>query len=183
MRAQEVARSIPWRWLKRSSYEPRRGGVRNSPFGPGDPSLILHCAYHKAGTVWFRKIFDDLAKRYGLRLEQGIRGKSIDPESDIALYPHSWDFNREILNARSFRGTHMVRDPRDLVVSSYIYHLRTDEAWALRPNKKWGGVSYQQYLNSLNSYDGLMTEIERWSKTPHGPFIRIAQWNYKQPEF
>ena len=74
-----------------------------------------------------------------------------------------------------FRITRFVRDPRDLIVSGYHYHLRGAEPWfrmANPTNKYWepinGNVpaglsasqSYADYLSGLNQEDGLMAEIE-----------------------
>lgn len=169
------------RLLNRSDKS--KAGPRPELFGSSGPALIVHSAYHKAGTIWFTKIFDDLSAKYHLSFRLGKRGEPLPEDTDIAIYKHAWQFDRPDLNGRTFRGTHLVRDPRDLVISSYRYHLRTDETWAVTPKEKWGGISYQDYLKSLNQHDGLMTEIQRWSKEPHGPFVRMANWDYNQPEF
>jgi hypothetical protein len=145
--------------------------------------LIVHCAYHRAGTVWFWKVFQDVVGRYGLTFEYGNRDTSLQSGTDMAMYVHSWQFDRTRLGRSSFTGTHIVRDPRDLVVSSYRYHLKTREAWALRPNRRYGGSSYQEYLNSIDQHDGLMVEMGRWSKQPRGPFFKMSTWDYNQPEF
>jgi hypothetical protein len=73
----------------------------------------------------------------------------------------------------------MIRDPRDLVVSGYFFHLWTDEPWAHRPRPDYGGRSYQQYLKDLDRDTGLAAEIERI-----GPSIRrMLAWNYADPRF
>jgi hypothetical protein len=125
------------------------------------------------------KILKDISDAYGLRF-QLCDDVPLDERSDVALYMHSWNFDHNHLRGREFRGTHMLRDPRDMVVSAYYYHLHTDEAWVHRPRDLWGGMSLQSYLNSLDVHDGIMVEIQRFGR---GPITSIAEWNYNQPEF
>ena len=69
----------------------------------------------------------------------------------------------------------MVRDPRDVIVSGYFYHLWTSEKWAKIPRDEFGGISYQEYLIGLSKEDGISAEMIRFSKydLPH-----FVNWNY-----
>jgi hypothetical protein len=154
---------------------------RRSPFGPDvGHRLIVHCSHHKVGTVWFRRVLSSLVDAYDLRL-QSCRGEPIEAETDIAFYRTVRRFDRSGLGGRPFRGSHVIRDPRDVVVSGYFYHLWTDEQWAHRVDENaWGGLSYQAYLNSVDRHKGLLAEIERAA----GSSLRdISTWDYDQPEF
>jgi hypothetical protein len=154
---------------------------RRSPFRSdiGNP-LIVHCSHHKVGTVWFRRVLSALVDAYDLRL-QACRGEPIEAETDIAFYRTVRRFNRAGLGGRPFRGSHVIRDPRDVVVSGYFYHLWTDEQWAHRVDEHaWGGLSYQAYLNSVDRRQGVLAEIKRAA----GASLRdMATWDYAQPEF
>jgi hypothetical protein len=59
-----------------------------------------------------------------------------------------------------YRGVHVMRDPRDMIVSSYHYHKWTHESWAHRPDKN--GLSYQQKLNKADTRKGLFMEIDHF---------------------
>ncbi len=74
-----------------------------------------------------------------------------------------------------FRISRFVRDPRDLIVSGYFYHLRGAEPWfrfSNPSNKYWepinghtpvnmpSGVSYSEYLQGLSKEQGLLAEME-----------------------
>jgi hypothetical protein len=107
-------------------------------------------------------------------------GSPAPPEADIVLFPNTVLFDRKVFASRRIRGSHMVRDPRDLVVSAYFYHLRTDEAWVHAPREDLNGQSYQQYLQAASKHEGLMAEIRRLSR---GGFPAMAAWDYDQPDF
>lgn len=47
------------------------------------------------------------------------------------------------------RMLHVIRDPRDIAISSMHYHQKSDEKWLHRPDERFGGKTYQQTLNSL----------------------------------
>lgn len=151
-----------------------------SPFeARGARPLLVHCGHHKAGTVWFRSVLLTVCRHYGLRHRNG-NARPVAPDADMAFFHSSGVFDVDLLGDRPFRGSHMVRDPRDLVVSGYEYHLVTEEAWALHPEDHYGGLSYQSRLRGLNEHDGLMAEIE-WVAS--GTAVDMAAWNYDRPEF
>ena len=142
--------------------------------------LLVHCGHHKAGTVWFRHVLLDVIRHYGLRKQEEGDFESIRSVTDLAFYGHAERFRREQVGTRAFRGSHLVRDPRDLVVSGYEYHLVTKEEWTKVPSPKYGGLSYQAYLQSLNEHDGLLAEVE-WFAGETG--VALSNWDYEQPEF
>jgi hypothetical protein len=152
-----------------------------NPFRPevGNP-LLVHCSHHKVGTVWFTRILTTITDNYGLRME--ILGREDVPAAttDVFLFNNSNWFKREFLRGRSFRGSHIIRDPRDLAVSAYHYHLRTTEKWALTPQKRWNGTSYQEYLRSFDSDEGLLLEIRRCAGSE---YAHMSKWDYNQEEF
>jgi hypothetical protein len=164
---------------------------------------IVHCTHHKAGTVWFRRILSGIADAQGFTFTTSYVGRNV-PSGDVVLYavvgPLSEmevatafhgasdcrqaaadDFmERSGLRPGGFRGTHMVRDPRDMVVSGWHYHLRCTEDWVVTPLERFGGRSYQDLLNSLDPHDGLMAEIKEMTRRT---LVHMARWNYEQPEF
>ncbi|MGO8871068.1 MAG: sulfotransferase domain-containing protein [Acidimicrobiales bacterium] len=106
----------------------------------------------------------------------------------MIVFAHAGNFDRDRVGSCSFRGSHVIRDPRDVVVSGYEYHKRTNEKWARMPDPRYGGRSYQEYLNSLNEHDGLMAEIawvanSREDTHRYGAVATMGSWDYEQPEF
>jgi hypothetical protein len=165
------------RAIRRRAHAIRRRWRRTSPFAGSDRPLLVHATYHKSGTVWFHRILHSFAEEFAMRVETGA-GDTVAPKgpTDIFIQRQS----RLDLDALGhFRGTHMVRDPRDTVVSGYLYHLWTDEAWAKQPRPKFGGMSYQEYLRSVDQERGVAAEIERAAAV----FARMADWEYDDPRF
>jgi hypothetical protein len=163
-----------------------------TPFAnPTDPPLIVHCGYHKVGTVWFSRILEAVGRRYRIKVERGervLRNRVSAPSEGTGIFidPHS-RVERETLP--EFRGSHMVRDPRDMVISGYFYHVWTTEKWAHVPGRmdekewcrpEWKGRTYHDILNSLDQEEGLATEIERASS---GVFHRMNAWDYEDERF
>lgn len=169
---------------KEAARRAYRLGIRSvaSPFEPhSDHPLLVHCATGKAGTVWFQEVLRSVTRRYGLRFQMLQKEPgSLKPTTDLAFGSPAY-FRRQDLAGRSFRGSHVIRDPRDLVVSGYHYHKVTTEEWCRRPNpKRPGGLSYQAFLLSVDEHEGLMAEIEYMARYTGAS---MARWNYDQPEF
>jgi hypothetical protein len=152
------------------------------------PQLIVF-SYHKSGTSLFLHVMTKVCEKLGLTLANhyGLVNR-LDVEPDVVLLPHS------VLRApldRPYRAIRLIRDPRDIWVSGYLYHLRCDEEWCrnndLHPTpairwpqvdysvehwpedwkrhylKRLGGKSYQQNLLDRSLEDGLDFELETYT--------------------
>jgi hypothetical protein len=144
------------------------------------PYTLVHCAHHKVGTVWWGNVLRTVAKQCGVRYAE-VAGGDGPIAADVYLFQHSRHFDRARFTGRPFRGTHMIRDPRDIVVSGYFYHLWTTEPWANLPDPRYGGRSLREELNRRDRHDGLLLEIER--VILGDPLRDMLTWDYAQPEF
>lgn len=168
---------VPRRLRRVSTTAARRVRRRLRPAFDDRPGhLVVHACHHKAGTVFFRNVVATLAHHHGLRLEQASHQRRPSAGTDLFLQDHS-KLDVEALPA--FRGTHVVRDPRDIVVSAYHYHLWTHEPWAHEPRDEFDGRSYQQELRRLPADDGLALEIEHTAFT----VADMRAWDYDDPRF
>ena len=164
----------------RRALEHRWRRLADPAFPRGREQVIVHAGHHKVGTVWFGGILQRLAARHGLRFVEHDLGATVTPRDDVVLYRHAKFFDRAHFAGRSFRGTHLIRDPRDVVVSGYFYHLWTDEPWANAARDGFEGRSYREELNRLDEPEGLLLEIEI------AAVLQLADmlaWDYDQPEF
>lgn len=153
-----------------------------SPFHNwNDRPLIVHCCYHKVGTVWFGRVLRAVAAQFGMRHGTGANYDRIvefetKANSDVFL-----DFGSHVnltMLPRRWKASHMIRDPRDLVVSGYFYHRWTNENWANLPRAEYRGMTYRQFLNSVPKQEGLLEEIRRNSFwIPH-----MAGWRFSGPD-
>ena len=56
---------------------------------------------------------------------------------------------------------HAVRDPLEMCVSAYQYHLLGAEPWLLQPMRDLNGSTLQQYYNALGPREGVRFECKR----------------------
>jgi len=137
--------------------------------------LIVHACHHRVGTVWFLQILSEIAALFQLNFLIGDQGE-LKRNTEIFQQPRS---HLIVSQLPEFRGSHIIRDPRDLVVSSYFYHLWTKENWAHHPQPHYDGLSYQQHIRTLDQNGGLMTEIPR----ARNIIMQMAGWDYENPHF
>ena len=173
----------------------RMVGLIRTPFtSRQDKKLIVHCAHHKAGTVWITNVLRSISARYGLRFQvSNDWSETLLPATDIFVQNNSFV---DIDKLSGFRGSHLIRDPRDIVISGYFYHLWTNEYWSHIPMKKllgdkdphwpyfsigeFGEKTYQEYLKSQDQETGILTEIRR---SAGYSLKHMADWNYSNPNF
>lgn len=148
----------------------------SNPFADPDAKrLIVHGCYHRTGTIWFSRVLRAVGVEFGLRFQRGAQ-KNLRPWTDLFVQPHS---RVEVERLPAYVGSHIIRDPRDMIVSGYFYHLWTTEQWAHLPRPEHGGRSYQEYLNSLDRHDGLLAEIQNTAPRVR----RMLEWDYDNPRF
>ncbi len=156
---------------------------------PELPAQILVCCYHKTGTVLLRNVLDKICAHFGLSMvERYGMVRSIPTEFDIVMLSHSLiGFGL----GRPVRGIRMLRDPRDVWLSAYQWHLHCDEAWCVNANfdpsppilyprvpalveyrrERWkrgyltslGGRSYQQNLRDRDRSAGMAFELDGYT--------------------
>lgn len=155
------------------------------------PQLFVF-TYHKVGTLLFAKLLSQIARSAGLkhRTIVGLALAEDAHDADIVLFAHSLvGFDLGVCN---FNGVRMVRDPRDVWVSGYLYHRHCDEVWCTntdlretgapilfpqvprsqqhRPEawkrdylRSLGGKSYQANLQQLPKAKGLAFELDHYA--------------------
>lgn len=129
---------------------------------PALEHTILIGTHHKTGTVWWRSVLTRLSRELGLTLTDNRR-------SDLLVAQHTHDLLFDVHSQTDlaaltvpFRALHLIRDPRDVVVSGCFYHQRSDEKRLHVPREELGGRTYQQAINALPSMaDKLLFEMER----------------------
>jgi len=132
---------------------------------------IIHCGYHKAGWSWWRKTLRDFASQVGRPFVEHSEGVDMP----TWIYNDYSDWPRRSLEGADttpiriihqcvdidtsvYRATQMIRDPRDVAVSGYFYHIWTEERWCTRTPIE-NGRSHQQRLKAVDMEEGLNREI------------------------
>lgn len=136
--------------------------------------LILVGTHHKSGTVWLGDVFVAIARGMGMRFlnaKAGHSGKDID-----ILFQVDSAFNLRIL--QDYRGIHIIRDPRDIIISGAFYHGSTkSESWLLEKDEKFRNLSYQEKIKSIQNleYQFIFEMENRGGRT----IREMASWNYQ----
>lgn len=107
---------------------------------------FVFASHHKAGTIWFSTMLRTLCGYYGLNFRIGDR-VDWSEEADIFFCQQS-----EIDWAgkpADIRMAHLIRDPRDMLVSACFYHQRAEEAWLIKAQEALDGRTYRDVLRNL----------------------------------
>lgn len=139
-------------------------------------NVVVHLSHHKMGSTWIKNILRDVAAVGGAAVVDLEFDDLAKKRPRIIFDGHS---KIDLAGLRMpYKGTHMVRDPRDVLVSAYKYHKKSDEPWLHEKKESLGGVSYQQHLNRLSLEDGLLFEL----KNSTGDSLRLLRaWGFDDP--
>ena len=138
--------------------------------------LIVHAGYHKVATIWFLCILRKLADRLGLVFHRGSQTR-LPPNAGIF---HQENSNLDLARLPPHVGSHIIRDPRDVAISGFHFHLICDEASVLRPRTNLGNRSYQEHLRSLEPEEGLLFEMRH--RALH-TYRKMMRWDYDRNGF
>jgi Sulfotransferase domain len=115
---------------------------------------LVVATHHKTGTVWmdgvFKAIAGDLGARYvNFRAERG-RPTHLD-HGPFILFSYDSDFGELVprLDREDVRIIHLIRDPRDVVISAMHYHKASRESWLHEPIPGYDNLTYQRALQKL----------------------------------
>jgi len=146
---------------------------------PNPPkTLVAYYGHHKCASSWFRRIFEDVGRWTGKRFEGFDNPEQFDSNLGQRVAQHHLEMvsytnadHQQLRTLEPHKAVHIIRDPRDVLVSAYFSHLNSHstEGWqALEPHR--------ERLKSLELEAGLLAEIE-FSEC----YLRqIYEWNYQQ---
>jgi hypothetical protein len=139
---------------------------------------VLVGTHHKTGSVWMYTIFREICQKFGWEFFAGDQEK-LRKDFDIFLQDHS----RFALNELQveYKGLHLIRDPRDTIVSGCFYHQKSNEQWLHINRNEFGGLTYQEKINSYDSLDEqIMFEMENVGLEG---IQEMLSWNYTNQAF
>jgi hypothetical protein len=150
--------------------------------------LIAYFGHHRCASQWMKGLIRGIAQvvardvhRYWSPRDFNYDLTSVaDPGATIVVYSNA---NVRYVKGVSLRGFHMVRDPRDIAVSSYFSHLYS------HPTEVYSGADsapvgktltrleeYRRTLRSMSKDEGLSLELEQRSLQ----YMQMKKWDYSQ---
>lgn len=155
---------------------PAFNGPGRSPFFP----LRAYFSHHKCATGWTGNIMHEVCMHLNLNIRIVNQNKDFERYGTLSSFVEHEEVDflvvananrRETQSLPLHRGFHVVRDPRDILVSAYFSHRNS------HPTDEWPELrAHRERLRSLSKRDGLRLEMD-FSR----PFFEdMLTWDYEQ---
>lgn len=145
------------------------------------PRVFCIGTHHKSGTIWMRQVFRAFAMQLSVPIHgaYGKRAAHHIPEAGrVFLTNWSSKFHSSLLARSDARILHVIRDPRDILLSGARYHCVAPvegEEFLHHPRVDLNGKTYQEHIQSLDFEDQLLFEMaEKHAITLH----QMVEWDY-----
>src|SRR6185312_9077577 len=114
--------------------------------------IAVIATHHKAGTVWMSHTFRMIGEALGIRFLPTLALMALPQAEQVPPLILNAGNAREgvagLFDRDEVRIFHLIRDPRDILISGMHYHLDAPEKWLLRPEPKFEGRNYREMLNA-----------------------------------
>ena len=142
---------------------------------------IVVATHHKTGTVWMSTVFKAIANDIGaafvdFRSQQGQLAEALKEPFILFNYDSDFGEHSAILDRADVRILHLIRDPRDVLISAMHYHKKSNETWLHEPVPGYDNVTYQRQLNALSTpFDQYVFEMENSTEST---LRDMVNWRY-----
>lgn len=141
--------------------------------------LYAYFGHHKCASTWIHRIVDEVCKDMGLnhvRISNsrdctlGLSSYLENQQADFLSYTNA--VYAEICTLKNLKAFHVIRDPRDVLVSGYFSHLKS------HPTNVWPELKpHREKLQSIPISEGLLEEFSFSQR-----FLNeMAEWDYNDP--
>lgn len=149
--------------------------------------MCLSYAYfghHKCATQWIQDIVRDVCAQLAIRHTTYHSPREFGHDLPAALRANPTDFlcysnasAHFISGLSGYRAFHVVRDPRDIVVSAYFSHKHSHPLPRPSATVSWLTADYRRTLQEVDQEAGLLMVLERRANQ----FDQMLKWDYGQP--
>ena len=142
---------------------------------------VIVATHHKTGTVWmdgvFKAIADDVGAKYiDFRSEYARLDEVLEEPFILFNYDSEFRDYAHILDREDVRIMHLIRDPRDVLISAMHYHKKSTESWLHTPVPGYNNVTYQRRLRELKTrFEQYVFEMEH---STAGTLRGMLAWKY-----
>jgi hypothetical protein len=145
---------------------------------------IVVATHHKTGTVWMDGVFKAIAAALGcnyLQLTSRNERRLGELERPSILFSHDSNLRRlsGLLDRDDVRVLHLIRDPRDVLISAMHYHKKSTETWLHEAVPGYDNRTYQRTLNGLKTtFQKYVFEMEH---STYNTIRDMVRWEYDRP--
>jgi hypothetical protein len=142
---------------------------------------IVVATHHKTGTVWMSTVFKAIAGDVGAEYvdfwsRDGQVSEALKPPFVLFNYHSDFRAHSDILDRDDVRILHLIRDPRDVLISAMHYHRKANETWLHEPVPGYDNVTYQRRLNALATrFEQYVFEMEHSTEST---LRDMLEWRY-----
>jgi hypothetical protein len=146
--------------------------------------------HHNTGSMWMFNTFKKISKRLNIVMNPPSASSlnfedRLSEHKKIIMFNFHSSFRSEMLRRQDVTGIHLIRDPRDVLVSGMSYHSRhkpknySKEPFLHSVREDFNNLTYQQYLNSLPDQFSKY-KFEMFNK--HRETLKeMCDWDYTNP--
>ncbi len=143
--------------------------------------MYMFFGHHKCATGWINSVIREICYNLGWNFKIINQEKDFQEFGSLGNYadnvkPDFLSYNNAnfpfLKDVTFTRGFHVIRDPRDIIVSAYFSHLYSHD------DKNWPELTkHRNQLQKVSINDGLFIEMDFSEQ-----FLeKMYSWNYKDP--
>lgn len=139
--------------------------------------------FHKTGSVWMMQLIHEFSQLTGRNFitvsQREITQNDVDDPQGYILFDYQSIFNDPLRLTAEDKGFVVIRHPKDQIISATRYHERSSEYWLHIPLDIYGGKTYQEMINSLETWEEKVTFEMRNASKIH----TMDMVNFNDPRF
>ena len=141
-----------------------------------DKEYIVYFGHHKCATTWIAKILREISKRAGLSIADNASAATLKQlkisDYNIICDRSAVKTDVDLFSNFNYHAFHVIRDPRDVIVSGYFSHKKT------HPVDNWPRlIPHRIKLNCVSLEEGIKLEMDFSS----GILQTMHDWDYNNP--
>ena len=136
--------------------------------------MYAYFGHHRCATLWTAAIVRAVSRELGIRVAQEDRYEKLPDglgAGDFLIHLNATQGIVDQLANRPYKAFHVIRDPRDILVSSYFSDRYSHPVY----RKEF--EQFRDTLNNMEFDEGLGLELDRRT----AEFEALANWNYRNP--
>jgi hypothetical protein len=144
------------------------------------PMIYFH-SHHKCASRWAIKYLREVSNLNCFDFSQDDKTDNVKKSTATLTFFGNSDYRLAV--DQKLWGTHFVRNPLNIIVSSYFSHLNT------HPDTGWGELTtHRRILKSIGFEEGLYLTVTFLERSDiglgtSGTLFALRNWDYEDPRF